>query len=194
MTKHYQWMIRTDFLPRICEACGRQRRLHERAQGLRGRRGADRRADDADRVLRRRLPARALDDPRRLQLEQDLRRRLRHARPPLHVLGDERRPRRRSAPDQHLDRRLPAALRLPGRPGMRRSACRRRSSTRRCGSTRRSSTRSSSSPASRACEANLAFRNLTRANMVRLATGPADGHVPEEQGRLDHEADEGADP
>ena len=36
---------------------------------------------------RRRLPARPLDDPRRLQLEQDLRRRLRHARAAVHVLG-----------------------------------------------------------------------------------------------------------
>ena len=94
---------------------GRERRLHERPQGLRGRRGADGRADDADRVLRCRLPARTLDGARLLQLEQDLRRRLRHARPPLRLLGDERRPRRLSPPDQLLDRRLPAPVRLPRR-------------------------------------------------------------------------------
>ena len=104
---------------------GRERRLHERTQGLRGRRGADRCADDADRVLRRRLPARTLDGARLLQLEQDLRRRLRHARPPLRLLGDERRPRRLSPPDQLVDRRLPAAVRLPGRRprGARRAGC-----------------------------------------------------------------------
>ena len=38
----------------------RERRLHQRPQGVRGRRHPDRRADDADRVLGRRLPARAL--------------------------------------------------------------------------------------------------------------------------------------
>ena len=32
-------------------------------------------------------------------------------------------------------------------------------------------------------EANLAFRNLTRAKMVQAGDRPADGHVPEEQGR-----------
>ena len=64
VTKHYQWMIRHDYLPRICARGGRRRRLHERPQGVRGRRGADRRADDADRVLGRRVPARAQHDPR----------------------------------------------------------------------------------------------------------------------------------
>ena len=38
VTKHYQWMIRTDYLPRICAAGRRQRRLHQRPQGVRGRR------------------------------------------------------------------------------------------------------------------------------------------------------------
>ena len=47
-----------------------------------------------------------------------LRRRRRHARPPVHLLRDERRPRRRPAPAEQLDRRLPPALRLHGgRPG-----------------------------------------------------------------------------
>ena len=73
----------------------RQQRLQPAAQGVRGRRDADRRADDADRVLRRRVPARPLDDPRRLQLEQDLRRRRRHARLPVRVHGAQRRPLRR---------------------------------------------------------------------------------------------------
>ena len=54
VVKHYQWMIRHDYLPRICDQGGGRRRLHQRPQGLRGRRDADRRADDADRVLGRR--------------------------------------------------------------------------------------------------------------------------------------------
>ena len=54
-------------------AGGRQRRLHRRAQGVRGRRTADPGPDDADRVLGRRVPARALDDPPGLQLERPLR-------------------------------------------------------------------------------------------------------------------------
>ena len=90
---------------------GRQR-LQPGPQGVRGRRDPDRRADDADRVLGRRLPARPLDDPRRLQLEQDLRQRLRHARLPVHLLGARRQPRRWPAAPEQLDRRLAAPLRL----------------------------------------------------------------------------------
>ena len=55
---HYQWMMRTDYLPRICDAGGRRRRVHQRAQGLRGRRRPAEHADDADRVLGRGVPAR----------------------------------------------------------------------------------------------------------------------------------------
>ena len=69
----------------------RGRRLHERPQGLRGRRVADRHADDADRVLDRRLPARPQHGAGRLQLEQELRRRRRHARPAVPVHRQERR-------------------------------------------------------------------------------------------------------
>ena len=46
-------------------AGGHQRRLQQRAQGLRAERAAHRRPDHADRVLGRRLPARSLDDPAR---------------------------------------------------------------------------------------------------------------------------------
>ena len=38
VTKHYQWMIRTDYLPRICAPSDGQRRLQQRPQGVRGRR------------------------------------------------------------------------------------------------------------------------------------------------------------
>ena len=37
VTKHYQWMIRTDYLPRICQGRGGEQRLQQRAQGVRGR-------------------------------------------------------------------------------------------------------------------------------------------------------------
>ena len=89
-TLHYQWMIRTDYLPRICARTVVDRRVQPRPQGVRAGSRADRRPDDADRVLRRGLPARALDGPPRLQLEQDLRRRRGHARPAVPLLGDVR--------------------------------------------------------------------------------------------------------
>ena len=62
------------------------------------------------------------------------------------------------------------------------------SSTRRCGSTRSSSTRcgllqpTGGPRTRRRTGANLAFRNLTRANMVKLATGQQMVDVPEGQG------------
>ena len=87
--KHYQWMIRHDFLPRICTT-GAQRRLQPRPKGVRGGGQPDRCPGDADRVLHRRLPARALDDPSRLQLEQALRRRGRVPGVPVHLLRDWR--------------------------------------------------------------------------------------------------------
>ena len=69
VTKHYQWMLRTDYLPRICapgvvnDVFNNGRKAFE--VGV----DADRRPDDADRVLGRRLPARPLHDPAGLQLE-----------------------------------------------------------------------------------------------------------------------------
>ena len=149
----------------------REQRVQQREEGVRGRRAGDRCPDDADRVLRGRLPARSLHDPQGVRLEQHLRQRLRHARLPLHVLRRQRHTRRRFAPSEQLDRGLPAPLRLQrGRPsGPRRPGG--ASSTERCGSTRRSRTRWRASPGFPAAEDNLAFRNLTRAHMVKLATG-----------------------
>ncbi len=68
----------------------REQRLHERPEGVRGRRDADRRSHDADRVLGRGVPPRPLDDPAGLQLEPDLRRRLRQPRPAVRVLRSQR--------------------------------------------------------------------------------------------------------
>ena len=113
VTKHYQWMLRTRLPAADLRLRRRQRRLHERPQGVRGRGTGDTGSDDADRVLRRLLSARPLDGPRRLPVEQGLRRRLREpgrARVPVRVLGARRRPRRRDPPPQHLARRLSPPL------------------------------------------------------------------------------------
>ena len=119
----------------------RQQRVHERPEGVRGRRGPDRRPDHADRVLGRRVPARALDDPERLQLEQDLRQRLRIARLPVPVLRVERRPRAAASGSRAPGSRTSGGSTTSTRPGGPTSPWRRASSTGRCGSTRRSSTR-----------------------------------------------------
>ena len=115
--KHYQWMLRHDYLPRICERVDRRRRVLQRPQGVRGRRDADRRADDADRVLRRRVPARARDDPAGVQLEQAVPGRAGRAVLPVRLLRHERDARRLPAAAEQLDRRLPPAVRLQGRGG-----------------------------------------------------------------------------
>ena len=64
VTKHYQWMIKTDYLPRVCRPSAVNNVFNSRPQGVRGRRHADRRPHHADRVQRRRVPARALDGAR----------------------------------------------------------------------------------------------------------------------------------
>ena len=64
VVKHYQWMLRTDYLPRICDPAvvddvfTNGRKVFEV-----GAEATD--ADDADRVLGRGVPARALHDPAR---------------------------------------------------------------------------------------------------------------------------------
>ena len=142
--------------------------VFERPEGVRGRRRADGRADDADRVLRGRLPAGALDDPGDLQLEPRLRRRLRRPLPPVRVLGRSgslggSRSRATGSPTS-------AGSTTSRRRGGTTSRCPSASSTVPCASTRPSRPRSVRSGFDFS-EANLAFRNLTRAKMVRLATG-----------------------
>ena len=109
VTKHYQWMIRSDYLPRICEETVLDDVFTNGRKAFEATADGDRPADDADRVLRRRVPARALDGPRRLQVEpaprdgQD--------REAVPVLGEERRPRRKGAAAERHDRGLPPAVR-----------------------------------------------------------------------------------
>ena len=114
--------------------------------------------------------------------------------------GTERRPRRRQAAAQHLDRRLPPAVRLrrsrASRPRRARTQVQPGEAHRHALSNPLSTCRRDvRRPGSRAAtERNLAFRNLTRARMVRLATGQQMADVHEVEGRDAHAADEGADP
>ena len=59
VVKHYQWMLPPRLPAPDLRRRRRARRVQQRTQGVRGGRAADGRADDADRVLGRRLPARA---------------------------------------------------------------------------------------------------------------------------------------
>ena len=159
---------------------GRHRRLHQRAQG----RGAGCRpvldAEDAGRVLDRRLPARPLDGARVLCLE----RRASRAAPARSSCCS-------SSPAPAATSAATRPCRATGSPtgdgstasprsvdptSSRRAA----SSTSRAGSTRGWSTRSRCCRSAPSAEcpatpftirANLAFRNLVRAGMVRLASG-----------------------
>ena len=97
VTKHYQWMLRTDYLPRIC-APGIVNNVFSS-----GRKVFEVGAAPTDvptmpiefSVAAFRLGHSMIRDD--LQLEPGLRRRLRRPLPPVRVLGRERRPRRRAA-------------------------------------------------------------------------------------------------
>ena len=178
--KHYQWMLRHDYLPRICEPSDRRRRVRQRAQGVRGRRQPARRADDAGRVLGRRVPARSLHDPARLQLEQALPgpRRARCSscstsrRPAASLGGFPRLPSNWIADFRRLyDFKGEAGkdnLAAPG--GLNRAM---RIDTLLVGPLRSLPKGSFGGKAADegTIAANLAFRNLARAKMVKLATG-----------------------
>ena len=94
VTKHYQWMIKTDYLPRVCRPSAVNNVFNHGRKVFEVGATPDRRPHHADRVQRRGVPARALDGARELQLEQDLRPGLREPRPAVHVLGHRRQPRR----------------------------------------------------------------------------------------------------
>jgi hypothetical protein len=108
VTKHYQWLIRTDYLPRICQPAVVTNVFTQGRKVFEVGGAADASADDAGRVLRRRVPARAQHGSRHVQLERGVPGR--HAGAALRLHAQERRPHR---PDpERLDRRLPAALQL----------------------------------------------------------------------------------
>ena len=94
-----------------------------------------------------------------------------HAGLPVRVLGWQRKSRWRPATAEHLDRGLPQALRLRR---SRQARPRRAAGEVQPGHAHRHAarrTRSAHLPSFPADEDNLAFRNLTRAKMVTLATG-----------------------
>ena len=106
VTRHYQWMIRTDFLPRICQASVVNDVFTN------GRKAFEVGVPATDvptmpiEFSVAAYPARTLDDPAGLQLEQHLRLRVGNARAPLPLLGREREPRRPGEAREHLDRGL----------------------------------------------------------------------------------------
>ncbi len=179
VTKHYQWMIRSDYLPRIVRKSVVDDVFTNGRQGLRGRRPGDRRTDDADRVLRRGLPPRPQHDPGDVLLEPSLLGPGRFARAAAHVLRHRGRPRGRRAAAEQLDLRLPPALPLlrhrPHRPrppeGHANLAM--RLDTRLVNPLRNLPPGSFGGPVVPFNDprANLAFRNLVRGGMVRLASG-----------------------
>ena len=106
--------------------------------------------------------------------------------------GPQRQPRRQPRAAELVDRRLPPPVRLRrGRPAD--LAVPAGSSTRMRIDTRWP-IRSSSCPGFTDDEANLAFRNLTRAKMVRLATGQQMVAFLRSKGVSSDDADQGADP
>ena len=196
VTKHYQWMIRTDYLPRICRPSAVDNVFNN------GRKVFEVGATPTDvptmpiEFSRRRLPARALDGARQLQLEQDLRRRAPGAST---CCSRSRPPAATSAAARTLPSNWIADFRRLydfGEAGKANLDVRRRaSSTARRRSTRASSTRCATCPPSTFGGSgipsgdprrNLAFRNLTRARMVRLATGQQMATFMRTQGRQRH--------
>ena len=180
VTKHYQWMVRTDYLPRVA-APGVVNDVFNN-----GRKAFEVGATPTD------LPTMPIEFSvaafrlghamvrAALQLERGLRQRRRDARVPVHLLGARRRPRGRHPPREHLDRGLPAAVRLrggeqaePGGAG---------GQVQPSDEDRHHDRRPAPAPTSGAIglpanagfndpRRNLAFRNLTRAKMLKLATG-----------------------
>ena len=156
--------------------------------------------DDADRVLGRRLPARPLDGARRATTGTrtstsgggtlDA---------PVHVLGDGRNARRRDRACRPSGSRTGGGCTTSARRTSRTWPCRRASSTARCGSTRRivnplrtcppQLVRRPNATPGNDVRRNLAFRNLDAREDGQARHRPADGDLPEEQGRERDEAD-----
>ena len=161
VTKHYQWMLRTDFLPRICAAGVVERRVRPRAQGVRGRRDArptSRRCRSSSRSPRSGSGTRW---SARLQLEQGLRRRRRHPRPAVRVLADSAATSSASRACRATGSRTSAGSTTSAKPASPTSSCRRPSSTGRCASTRRSSNPLATPPRASAAATRPTSRSAT---------------------------------
>ncbi len=193
VVKHYQWMLKTDYLPRIC-APGVVNNVFNQ-----GRKVFEVGAPPTDvptmpiefSVAAFRLGS--LDDPGRVQLERRVRLRRRHARLPVRVLGPERHAGRAPAAPEQLDRRLPAALRLRRDPGGEAGARRARREVQSCNADRHEARddarRSSGLPR---CRRQPRVPEPDAGEDGPARDRPADGHVPEEQGCERHEAHERA--
>ena len=202
VTRHYQWMIKTDFLPRICDPAVVNDVFTN-----------GRKAFEVG-VSPTQLPTMPIEFSvaayrlghsmvrAGVQLERRLRRRRGHAQAAVRLLGDERQPRRRLPAAVDLDRRFPPALQLrPGRPaGPRRAGCQvqPRDADRR---EPRASAREASSGDDRSAEGadeGRAARPRVPKPDAREDGQPrhrtADGDVPEEQGREREGAHGRADP
>ncbi len=115
VTKHYQWMIRTDYLPRICAPSIVTNVFSQGRKAFEvGALPTSMPTMPVEFAVAA-YPPRAQHDPRGLQLEQALPGR--DARPAVRLLRADGQPRRREPAPEHLDRRLPQALQL--RPGRR---------------------------------------------------------------------------
>ena len=173
VTKHYQWMIRTDYLPKICAPSVVTDVFTN-----------DRKAFEVDAVPNS-MPTMPVEfsvaafrlghSMIRAQYSWNKVFPARHARTALRVRCARRRPRRCADAPEHLDRRLPPALQLR-RAGHQSPGPRRSGRQVQQGDADRHEDRQPAAGALRSSPIprprnNLAFRNLLRADMVKLATG-----------------------
>ena len=168
VTKHYQWMIRTDYLPRICRPSRRQRRLHH------GRKVFEVGATPTD------VPTMPIEfSVAAFRLGHSM---IRRAYNWNRVFDDgagtldllfifsarQRRPRRRARGCRATGSPTSAASTTSARPASPTWPCRRPSSTARCASTRRSSNPLENLPPGRS--AGPTCRSTTRARTSPSAT------------------------
>ena len=190
-------MIRTDYLPRICAPGVVERRLHQRPQGLRGRRATP--TDMPTMPIEFSVAAFRLGHSM-IRAAYNWNRVFADGAGTLELLfefsggsgelGGGRGCRATGSPTS-------AGSTTSARPDKPDLVVPPTKFNRACASTPGSSTRCAASPVirrPRPDEANLAFRNLTRAQHGAARHRPADGHVPEEQGRDADQADQRADP
>ena len=196
VTKHYQWMIRTDYLPRIC-APGVVNNVFTG-----GRKAFEPGAPPTQ------VPTMPIEFSvaafrlghsmirKDLRVERPLRQRHGHpghARPPVHLLGWQRTARRRAAAAEQLDRRLSPPVRLRGGQQAR---------PRRPGEQVQPGDADRHPPGGPVEGPARVCRRRGQPRVSQPDPGedgepghrPADGHVPEEQGRDADQAHQRPDP